>query len=47
MWGPMLPNERQWANGFGLFDDLERLLFCKNKLANKYSEGRIYLLKTI
>ncbi len=32
---------------FGLFDDLERLLFCKNKLANKYSEGRIYLAKTI
>jgi len=32
---------------FGLFDDKERLNFCKEKLTNKYPKVRVYLTKTI
>ena len=32
---------------FGLFDDKEKLNFCKEKLTNKYPKVRVYLTKTI
>lgn len=32
---------------FGLFDDLEKLNFCKGKLTNKYSNGKVFIVKTI
>lgn len=32
---------------FGLFDDLEKLNFCKGKLTNKYSNGKVFIAKTI
>jgi len=32
---------------FGLFDDLEKLNFCKGKLTNKYSNGKAFIVKTI
>lgn len=32
---------------FGLFDDLDKLKFCKDKLVEKYADFKIYLTKTI
>lgn len=32
---------------FGLFDDLEKLNFCKGKLTDKYSNGKVFIVKTI
>ena len=32
---------------FGLFDDKEKLNFCKEKLKNKYTKGSIFSGKTI